>query len=411
MGGDAIYQKSEKPEEETTSAAIAFDQFSFSLNVEPRSQQPTGATESSFTTQPNEALAKQESPEASNILKDVLLNVPLPYDYAGGKNLSLNERMMQAAERATSNIANLKKAESQSRTTDYDIEYERLSLREATNTEKKEFWLPPNLSGAPVLPEGQRSTLNDQSKNSVITPFEYRELARQQAEKIFSEHPELKDQLNGKRIVLNEGHSDHKDPGSPNSGHETHKGCNCTDNVKELNLNRWSTAVLGELVKLSGGSVRFIDQSDTQDKTAGKDRGMPWLAKKMADAKPDLVLSIHHDHNPDLEKNGPVRGTFTMINSTANPESLRFAQKLQQNAQQQGNEPGFEDPDDKAGSKGGLWDNEHSRKMGIQKLPVGAPIALREQFNMTNPRAQDAAAIANMQYGNLKAMIEFFQGH
>lgn len=341
-------------------------------------------------------------------MKDVLLNTGVPYDYAGNSS-TLESKMMQAAEQSTARIASLKKSEGQSSTSDYDLEYERLSLREATNKEKREFWIPPNLDDAPILASTRQNELTDKSKNAYITPFEYRQLARAQAEKIAQEHPQIQNQLRGKRIVLNEGHSDHKDPGAPNSGHETKKGINSSENIKELDLNRWSTAVLGELVRLAGGSVRFIDQSDPTDRTPGKDRGMPWLSQKMADAKPDLVLSIHHDHNPDLEKNGPVSGTFTMINSTANPDSIRFAQKLQKNAQLYGNEPGFEDPDDRAGR--GLWDNAHSRKMGIQKLPIGAPIALREQFNMTNPRAIDAKAIAGMQYGNLMAMIEYFKSN
>ncbi len=398
MGGDANTFDNDRGEDKKSSPQNPFEQFSLGLHPELNPSNKELA----------EKKTTQVATSTSDILKDVLLNTGAPYDYSGNGK-TLENKMMQAAERATANIASLREPESKSRTSDYDLEYERLSLREATNKEKREYWIPPNLEGATVLGQAQRAGLNDKSKNLFITPFEYRQLARAQAEKIAQEHPEMKDQLQGKRIVLNEGHSDHKDPGSPNSGHETHKGSDHTDNIKELNLNRWSTAVLGELVKLAGGSVRFIDQSDPMDKTPGKDRGMPWLAQRMADAKPDLVLSIHHDHNPDLEKLGSVPGTFTMINSSANPDSIRFAEKLQRNAQVHGLEPGFEDPDDKAGSRGGLWDNAHSRKMGIQKLPIGAPLALREQFNMTNPRATDAKAIAGMQYGNLMAMIEYFR--
>lgn len=117
MGNDQSQLNNEKLEKNEASQT-SFGDFSFSLHAD------TGSSlKERQSYRPNDF--------TKNILNDVLLST-VPYDYAGGSQKNLENRMMEAAERSTANIANLRKAESKSRTTDYDLEYERLSLREAT---------------------------------------------------------------------------------------------------------------------------------------------------------------------------------------------------------------------------------------------------------------------------------------
>lgn len=214
--------------------------------------------------------------------------------------------------------------------------------------------------------------------------------ARASAAAMMSMNPDMEGSLTGHRVVINSGHYK-EDPKFP--GFEF-------DGTAEWKLNLESQEVTSEMVKMAGGAVKVINQSDLRDKT------MSGLANAIKAAKPEAAISIHHDSN-DPPDSPAMKGTLTLqCAKTTGAWSLELAKAVHMAKL---NYIGLDDRVNKNGDSVGI---REQCGRGVQGRNVDAPFILDEQASTHKdmwPLARDPKVNAQIQFSHVVSLYEFLE--
>lgn len=212
--------------------------------------------------------------------------------------------------------------------------------------------------------------------------------AKASAAAIMSLNPDMEGALKGHRFVLNAGHYP-EDPKFP--GFEY-------DGTAEWKLNLESEDVGGAMVRMAGGAVKLVNQSDLKDKT------MTGLANAIKAAKPEVAVGIHHDdgENRDAEI---MKGTLTLeCGKTTGAWSLDFANAAHMAKL---NIAGLPEKLNKNNVPVGI---REQCGRGVQGRNVGAPFILDEQLSTQKDMwklARDPKTNAQIQFARVVAFYEY----
>ena len=205
---------------------------------------------------------------------------------------------------------------------------------------------------------------------------------------IMALNPDMEGSLTGHRFVLNSGHYP-EDPKFP--GFEF-------DGTAEWKLNLESEDVGAAMVRMAGGAVKLVNQSDLSDKS------MSGLANAIKAAKPEVAVGIHHDA-ADNKDSDAMKGTLTLeCGKTSGAWSTDFAKAAHY---AKVNYAGIPDKYNKNGVSVGI---REQCGRGVQGRNVDAPFILDEQFSTHKdmwPMARDPKINAQVQFARVVAFYEY----
>ena len=261
--------------------------------------------------------------------------------------------------------------------------------------------LKPKLDEAKEKATSTNTTLEISKYNKSYAEYEVRHSkdettftrhlhAKASAAAALSLNPDMEGGLNGRRIVVNSGHwpGDPKFPGFD------------FDGTSEWKLNKESQEVYGEMIKMTGGAVKIVNQIDLPK----AERNMTGLANAIKAAKPEAAISIHHDAAEN--KDSPaMNGTLTLhCAPSTGKESFDLGDAVHKAKINYG---GLTDRYNTKGVSVGL---REQCGRGIQGHDVDAPFILDEQFSTHKeqwPQARSPKWNAIEQFSKLVGVMEF----
>lgn len=212
--------------------------------------------------------------------------------------------------------------------------------------------------------------------------------AMSSAAAIMALNPDMDGSLSGHRFVLNAGHY----PEDPKfAGFEY-------DGTAEWKLNLESQDVGAAMIRMAGGAVKLVNQSDLADKS------MTGLANAIKAAKPEVAVGIHHD-DAENRNSDAMKGTLTLeCSKSTGAWSLDFARASHFAKVNYGGVP------DKFNKNGVSVGIREQCGRGVQGRNVDAPFILDEQFSTHKdmwPMARDPKVNAQIQFARVVAMYEY----